>query len=172
MEFDRYLRNPTFARRTTSADPTYHYARCDRRPPVHRCLRWTTYSWPSIPTLAAGRCCLLRCPVRARSTHIRCKKTEAFFILQMTRHRFISYPLSTEPSRPAHQICRLIFRKANTIHRKLDTNIGVHSRMKPASANTPPSCNSFATLPSTNTQSVSLPLRQVEARAEPQTLPV
>ena len=58
-----------------------------------------------------------------------------------------------------------LLKSQNSIHGKLDTNVGVHSRRKPTFSDTPPSHDTFTTPASTNTQSAPLPLRPVETRA-------
>ena len=67
--------------------------------------------------------------------------------------------------RPLEDTPSNLLKSYHSIHRKLDTNIGAHSRMKPTFVNTPLNYNTFATSLSTYTKSVALPLWPVEARA-------
>ena len=64
-----------------------------------------------------------------------------------------------------HKIPSNLPKSQHSIHGKIDTNVGAHSRRKPTFSEPPPSHDTFTIPPSTNTQSAPLPLRPVETRA-------
>ena len=84
-----------------------------------------------------------------------------------SRCRAILCPSSTEPNVPSspEDTPSNLLKSQNSIHGKHDTNVGVHSRIKPTFSEPPPSHDTFTIPPSTNTQSAPLPLRPAETRA-------
>ena len=107
-----------------------------QRPPVSHRLRWATNPLPSFPhrlwaavvsSIFWYACAIHTCPSR--------KEAKAFLF---SRCRAILCPLSTKPNVPCSPEDKPsnLPKSRHSIHGKLDTEVGIHSRMKPTFSDT------------------------------------
>ena len=126
----------------------------DGRPTPY--LHFHTDCGPPLSPPSSGMC--------AQSTHVCLRRRLKHFCSPDDASSCTHYQRNQKC--PAHhKIPSNLPKSQHSIHGKIDTNVGVHSRIKPAFSEPPPSHDTFTTPPSTNTQSAPLPLLPVEIRA-------